>query len=70
MKRFWRLAMGAVVALVWLSAPLTAWAEEGTGSSADGANLGALVTLMGVLAILVVGSVYLAWSEPQEEDED
>ena len=76
MKRFVPMltwAVGVVLTLAVLSAPLTAWAQDGPGaesaSASAGANWGALIAFGGVLAILVVGSVYMAWSEP-EADED
>ena len=79
MKRFVPILTVAVVVLMVLSAlgtPLTARAQEGHGAEGAraeepaGANWGALIAFTGVLAILVVGSVYMAWSEPAPEDED
>ncbi len=66
------LAMSVVLALALLGAPLTAWAGDGEGAGGDpsGANLGALIALVGVLAILTVGGVYMAWGEPEEEEND
>ena len=76
MKRFVPMLTLAVVVLMVLMAPgtpTTAWAQDGHGaegaSAPAGANWGALIAFSGVLAILVVGSVYMAWSEP-EADED
>ncbi|GEM_PF-3996039 len=79
MKRFVPMltrVVGVLVALALLSAPLTVWAQEGHGAEGAraaepaGANLGALITLLGVLAILAVGSVYMAWSEPEPESDE
>ena len=78
MKRFvpvLTVAVGVLVALALLSTPLTAWAQDGHGAETAGveepagANLGALIALSGVLAILTVGGVYMAWSEPEDEND-
>jgi len=78
MKRFvpvLTVAVGLVLALALWSAPLTAWAQDGHDAESAsveepaGANLGALIALSGVIAVLTVGSVYMAWSEPEDEDD-